>query len=242
MIDQNAPTSRRLLVSRVLLVIVAAARRLRRLDQTGGHSGDGVVGLLARRRRSVPGAGSGRVVEAGQHGRAVAGMIAGFGICLYYLVGTRYGAIGFYETWNGISSVPLDMGLVGKFKELSAALAAAADDAAKTAAQAAIDEFTKANGKGVAAAAKFVELKAALAAATGDAVAPALKALDTHAQTLANWWGVKNISSAAFGLPVGFGVMILVSLLTKAPSKAMQDFIDEVRVPRGKTVMEEKTA
>ena len=56
------------------------------------------------------------------------------------------------------------------------------------------------------------------------------------------WWGVKNISSAAFGLPVGFAVMIVVSLTTKAPSPAMQEFIEEIRVPRGKTVMEEKIA
>jgi cation/acetate symporter len=36
--------------------------------------------------------------------------------------------------------------------------------------------------------------------------------------------------------------MIIVSLMTKAPSKEMQDMIDEIRVPRGKQVMEEKTA
>jgi Na+(H+)/acetate symporter ActP len=150
--------------------------------------------------------------------------------------------VGFYETWNAFSAAPLDMGLVGKFRELSAALVAAADDTAKAAAQAALDEFTKANGKSVAAAARFVELREALAAATGDAVAPAAKALDTYAQGIANWFGVKNISSAAFGLPVGFAVMIVVSLLTKAPSKAMQDLIDDVRMPRGKTIMEEKTA
>ncbi len=31
--------------------------------------------------------------------------------------------------------------------------------------------------------------------------------------------------------------MIIVSLFTPAPSKEMQDFIDEVRRPKGKTVM-----
>jgi cation/acetate symporter len=34
----------------------------------------------------------------------------------------------------------------------------------------------------------------------------------------------------------------VVSLLTKAPSSEMQAFIEEIRVPRGKTLMEEKTA
>ena len=79
------------------------------------------------------------------------------------------------------------------------------------------------------------------AAATGDAQAAAWAALDKHAQTIANWWGVKNLSAAAFGLPVGFLVMIVVSRLTPEPSQEMQHFIEEIRIPRGKTIMEEKT-
>ncbi|MFZ1774876.1 MAG: hypothetical protein WAT78_13075, partial [Rhizobiaceae bacterium] len=172
---------------------------------------------------------------------AIAAIIVGFGVTLYYLVATRYYAPAFVEMWNGFSSFPIDMGLVGKFKELGAAVAAAADDTTKAAAQAALDEFTKGN-KTVAAAAKYVDLKAALAAATGDAVGPAFKAFDTHAQSMANWFGIKNISSAAFGLPAGFIAMIVASLLTKAPSKEMQDFIDAVRIPKGGSMMEEKTA
>ena len=127
-------------------------------------------------------------------------MIAGFGLCLYYLLGTRYGAIGFYEMWSGLSTASPE------------------------------------------AVAKYAELKAAVASAAPDAQAAAMTALDKHAQTIANWWGVKNLSAAAFGLPVGFAVMIVVSMFTKAPSQAMQDFIEEIRVPRGKSMMEEKTA
>lgn len=242
MIDQNAPTSRRLLISRVLLVVVAIAAAMTAatkpadiLSMVSWAFSLAAAGLFPA---LVLGVWWKRANTAG----AIAGIIAGFGVTLYYLVATRYFAVGFYETWNAFSAAPLDMGLVGKFRELSAALVAAADDTAKAAAQAALDEFTKANGKSVAAAARFVELREALAAATGDAVAPAAKALDTYAQGIANWFGVKNISSAAFGLPVGFAAMIVVSLLTKAPSKAMQDLIDDVRMPRGKTIMEEKTA
>jgi cation/acetate symporter len=55
------------------------------------------------------------------------------------------------------------------------------------------------------------------------------------------WFNINNISSAIFGLPLGALVMIVVSLLTKAPSLEMQNFIDEVRRPRGQTVMQEKT-
>ncbi|OYX82961.1 MAG: hypothetical protein B7Y84_18950, partial [Azorhizobium sp. 32-67-21] len=56
------------------------------------------------------------------------------------------------------------------------------------------------------------------------------------------WFNVNNISSALFGLPIGFGVMIIVSLLTPAPSREMQAFIDEIRKPRGETVLKEKSA
>jgi cation/acetate symporter len=47
------------------------------------------------------------------------------------------------------------------------------------------------------------------------------------------WWGIRNISSALFGLPVAFVVTVVVSLMTKAPSQDMQRFIDSIRVPKG---------
>jgi cation/acetate symporter len=55
------------------------------------------------------------------------------------------------------------------------------------------------------------------------------------------WFNVSNISAGLFGLPVGFIVMYVVSLLTPAPSKELIAFIDAVRRPRGKSLMEEKT-
>ncbi len=76
-------------------------------------------------------------------------------------------------------------------------------------------------------------------------VAAALAKPETANAVLANkvgWFDIKNISAAMFGLPVGFIVMIVVSLLTPAPSKEMQDFIDEIRTPRGGTVLQEKTS
>jgi cation/acetate symporter len=54
------------------------------------------------------------------------------------------------------------------------------------------------------------------------------------------YFSVANISAGLFGIPVGFLVMYLVSLMTPAPSRELQNFIDEVRRPRGKTMMEEK--
>ena len=54
------------------------------------------------------------------------------------------------------------------------------------------------------------------------------------------WFGVSNISAGLFGIPTGFLAAIIVSLMTPAPSKEMQDFIDSIRIPRGQTLMEEK--
>ena len=54
------------------------------------------------------------------------------------------------------------------------------------------------------------------------------------------WFGVGNISAGLFGIPAGFATMIVVSLLTKAPSAEMQRFIDELRVPRGKSLAQNR--
>ncbi len=42
--------------------------------------------------------------------------------------------------------------------------------------------------------------------------------------------------------PQVLSMTIVVSLMTKAPSQEMQDMIEEIRVPRGNTIMVEKTA
>ncbi|MCW5652679.1 sodium:solute symporter family protein [Hydrogenophaga sp.] len=45
------------------------------------------------------------------------------------------------------------------------------------------------------------------------------------------WWGIQPISAGVFGVPVGFAVIILVSLVTPAPSKKIQDLVEHVRYP-----------
>jgi cation/acetate symporter len=45
------------------------------------------------------------------------------------------------------------------------------------------------------------------------------------------WWGIQPISAAVFGVPVGIAVLIIVSLLTPAPEKQTQDFVEHVRYP-----------
>jgi cation/acetate symporter len=53
-------------------------------------------------------------------------------------------------------------------------------------------------------------------------------------------WGVANISAGIFGIPLGFIVTYVVSMMTPAPSKEMQDFVLELRKPGGGVMMEEK--
>ena len=47
-----------------------------------------------------------------------------------------------------------------------------------------------------------------------------------------SWFGTQTIASAIFGLPVGFLVIWIVSLLTEAPPKSVQDLVVSVRYPK----------
>ncbi|WP_415836226.1 sodium:solute symporter family protein [Polynucleobacter antarcticus] len=45
------------------------------------------------------------------------------------------------------------------------------------------------------------------------------------------WYGIQPISAGVFGVPLGFALIILVSLVTPAPRKEIQDLISFVRYP-----------
>lgn len=44
------------------------------------------------------------------------------------------------------------------------------------------------------------------------------------------WWGIQPISAGVFGVPLGFAVMVIVSLLTPKPSEAEMQLVDKVRL------------
>ncbi len=148
MIDPKASTARRLVVARILLIIVAVLGAI-----VAGTRPGGILALVAW-AFSLAAAGLFPALVMGVWWKrttsvgAICGMLAGFGVTLFYLVGTRY----------------FDMPL---------------------------------------------------------------------------WFGVSNISAGLFGIPVGFIVTYVVSLMTPAPSQEMQDFVDELRIPRGPTLMAE---
>jgi cation/acetate symporter len=45
------------------------------------------------------------------------------------------------------------------------------------------------------------------------------------------WYDISPISAGVFGVPIGFAVIILVSLITPAPSKKVQELVEHVRYP-----------
>jgi cation/acetate symporter len=45
------------------------------------------------------------------------------------------------------------------------------------------------------------------------------------------WFDIQPISAGVFGVPIGFAVIIIVSLLTPAPERKIQEFIQHVRYP-----------
>jgi hypothetical protein len=65
MIDPNASTARRVMISKVLLLVVALAR-LRGVAETGRHPVPGVCGVLAGGGGLLPGAGARHLLEARQ--------------------------------------------------------------------------------------------------------------------------------------------------------------------------------
>ena len=196
MIDPNAPTMRRLLVARILLVFVAVASAA--LAATRPSDILAMVGwafslaMAGNFPALVMGVWWKRATTAG----AIAGMIAGFGLCLFYLVTSRY--------------FP----------------------------QAGVNYFGMTSLLNPETRQPLIDVAKVMADPKWLADVPA-----TAANPMANrvgWFDLNNINCGLLGMPLGFLVIYVVSLFTKAPSMELQGFIDEIRKPRGRTVLEEK--
>ena len=196
MIDPNAPTIRRLTVARVLLFFVAVASAALAATKPGDILA--MVGwafslaMAGNFPALIMGVWWKRTTAAG----AIAGMLAGFGLCLFYLVCSRYfpgyGVKYFFMTslTNPLTGAPI------------------------------------------------VDIAKAMA------LPNAMETWPTLAHPMANkvgWFGLNNINCGLLGMPLGFLVIYVVSLMGKEPSKEMQAYVDEIRKPRGRTVIEEKT-
>jgi cation/acetate symporter len=196
MLDPHAPTIRRLTVARVLLFFVAVASAALAATKPGDILA--MVGwafslaMAGNFPALVMGVWWKRTTPTG----AVCGMLAGFGLCLFYLVCSRYFP-GYGVKYFGMTSL--------------------------------LNPLT---GQPV------VDIVKAMA------LPNAMEMMPTLAHPMANkvgWFDLNNISCGLLGMPLGFLVIYVVSLLGKEPSKEMQAFVDEIRKPRGRTVLEEKT-
>jgi cation/acetate symporter len=196
MLDPNAATMRRLTVARVLLFFVACASAW--LASTRPSDILAMVGWAF----SLAMAGNFPALTLGIWWKratttgAICGIIAGWGICLFYLVTSRYfpqAGVSYF----GMTSL-----------------------------------LNPETGKAL------INVSQIMADPKWIADVPA-----SAANPMANrvgWFDLNNINCGLLGMPLGFLVIYVVSLLTKEPSREMQAFIDEIRKPRGKTILEEK--
>jgi len=60
---------------------------------------------------------------------------------------------------------------------------------------------------------------------------PWLRGVFGVTQPIELWWGIQPISAGIFGVPLGFAVIIIVSLLTPAPKRDIQELVEHVRYP-----------
>ncbi len=60
---------------------------------------------------------------------------------------------------------------------------------------------------------------------------PWLRSTFRITQPVELWWGIDPISAGVFGVPVGFAVIILVSLITPKPGQKSQDLVEYIRYP-----------
>lgn len=196
MLDPNAPTIRRLTVARVLLFFVAVASAA--LAATRPSDILAMVGWAF----SLAMAGNFPAIVLGIWWKratttgAICGIMAGWGICLFYLVTSRYfpqAGVSYF----GMTSL-----------------------------------LNPETGKALINVSQIMADPKWLADVPASAANPMANRV--------GWFDLNNINCGLLGMPLGFLVIYVVSQFTKQPNAEMQAFIDEIRKPRGKTVIEEK--
>jgi len=153
MIDPNAPTSRRVMISKILLLVVALAAAYTAYTVYVTKQAD--ILFLVSAAFSFAAAGFFPALVLGIFWKrataagAVLGMLAGFGITLYYMASNH----------------------------------------------------------------------------------PWMRTIFGVTDPISLWNGILPISAGVFGVPLGFAVIILVSLFTPAPKKEVQELVEHVRYP-----------
>ncbi|MEJ6586574.1 MAG: cation acetate symporter, partial [Pelagibacterales bacterium] len=52
------------------------------------------------------------------------------------------------------------------------------------------------------------------------------------------WIGIDGLRFGMIGMPVSLILMVVVSLMTEEPDKATQDMVDQIRVAKGKPLLD----
>jgi cation/acetate symporter len=214
MIDRHAPTNRRLIVARTLLILVAVVAAY-----TAGHLGADILFLVAW-AFSIAAAGlfAGLVMgvwyKRTTNAGAIAGMIVGFITTFGYLI------------WSEFAGLSL-MELVG----------------AKDAIIRSYQQYVAIPTISEAAKAPIRALLANQAAITDGPLhgwAFWANSVVLRNRVVTQLWGINNIAGGIFGVPLAFLVTYGVSQITAAPSQAMQDFVESIRIPRGGVALVDK--
>ena len=62
--------------------------------------------------------------------------------------------------------------------------------------------------------------------------------LGTHFGGWSLWFGINPVSAGVFGVPAGFVVMIMISAMTRAPAREIDQLVDDIRTPSGESYTE----
>jgi len=235
MIDRHAPTARRLVISRVLLIIVALLAAY-----TAGNMGADILFLVAW-AFSIAAAGLFAALVMGVWYKkttniaACAGMAVGYVATFGYLIHTEFFGMHFIELFGSKQAI---LNAAQQSTALAASLTARAT--AIAAQNAALADSLRAQAAETLAAIQHITANPA--AVTDGAFAwfgnifgsqLATDSVSLRGRVVARLWGINNISGGIIGVPLSFLTIWLVSKFTPAPSQAMQDFIDDIRVPKG---------
>ena len=186
----SASTERRILIARAAIVLVAA------LAAWAAYAAPDAIPVMTGASFSLAASAFLPALLLGIWWKratgegALAGMLAGLAVCLYYMLAPRYIPFAFYETSSFLSNATPDE------------------------------------------AARYIALRQGYYLADETARGAALAAWEASARALANWAGVKRDFAALFAVPIGFLVMIGVSLFTPAPSRDVQSFVEDLRKPQ----------
>ncbi len=210
MIDRNAPTAKRLIISRVLLVVVAVLAAW-----TAGNAGADILFLVAW-AFSIAASGLFAALVMGvwykktTDAAACWGMSVGFGFTFIYLIWTEFAGLDFIELFGSKEAI--------------------VNAAKQTVALAKVDPELKAYAQ------KIVDNAASVKDGAMSWFGSLFFTTDTvviRGRTVARLWTLNNISGGIIGVPLSFLTIYVVSKFTRAPSEAMMNFIDDIRVPRG---------